>query len=77
MLVPCQSPCYRPVDFPTDLLMTPILLPISSVNHNAPSQGVVIPAGEDFGSGKGYPVIDPLGVMRPICPRIFRRHSWP
>src|SRR5579864_3147677 len=47
--------------------MRPILSPWCSVNHNAPSGPAVIPRGSTLLKvGKGYSVIAPPVVIRPI-----------
>src|SRR4051812_7981867 len=44
----------------------PILFPLNSVNHKAPSGPVVMPPGRLLAVGIGYSVMAPAVVIRPI-----------
>lgn len=59
------------------VVIRPILLPLPSVNHNAPSGPAVMPAGELFAVGTGYSVITPAVVIRPILPPFSVNQSAP
>ena len=48
------------------VVMRPILLPLNSVNHSAPSGPAVMPKGSLPAVGIGNSVITPAVVMRPI-----------
>ena len=60
------------------VVMRPILLPKSSVNHRLLSGPLVMPAGYEVAVGTVYSVAAPAGVMRPILlPPSSVNHSAP
>ena len=60
------------------VVMRPILLPLSSVNHSAPSGPAVMPYGMLSAPGSAYSVISPAVVIRPILlPLDSVNHSAP
>src|SRR5690242_17348334 len=61
-----------------DVVMRPILPPLSSVNHNAPSGPVVMPRGLALSVGTGYSLMVPAVVIRPILlPQYSVNHTAP
>ena len=60
------------------VVIRPILLPLDSVNHSAPSGPAVMSARNASGVGSGYSVSWPSLVSRPIAlPRSSLNHSAP
>jgi hypothetical protein len=60
------------------VVMRPILLPVFSANHSAPSGPTVMPKGWLLAVGIGNSVITSAVVMRPILlPKVSVNHSAP
>jgi hypothetical protein len=61
-----------------EVVIRPILLPMHSVNHSAPSGPVTMPRGLLSAVGTGNSVMTPAGVIRPILlPSTSVNHTFP